>query len=84
MGFFPAERHIDVPTKDILSWTFDEPKYDQDEPVSFGPTLDQVFHYQTYTSHRFTSMLKIHRGPFPHGKPVLSSGRLQQDYTLLV
>jgi hypothetical protein len=44
MGFFPAEKHIDVPTKDILSWTFDEPKYDQDEPVSFRPALDQVFH----------------------------------------
>jgi hypothetical protein len=76
MGFFPAEKHIDIPTKDILSWTFDEPKYDQDEPVSFRSAYDQVFHYNTHTIHRSTLMLKIHRGLFPLGKLVLSFGRL--------
>lgn len=31
---FKAERHIDIPTKDILSYIFDKPEYDQNKPVS--------------------------------------------------
>jgi hypothetical protein len=34
MGYFPAEKHVPIPTKDLLSWTFDEPRFDRDEPVS--------------------------------------------------
>ncbi|KAH0596607.1 hypothetical protein MHUMG1_05725 [Metarhizium humberi] len=30
---FQASRQIDLPTKDILSYIFDEPDYDQDKPV---------------------------------------------------
>ncbi|KAK0118804.1 hypothetical protein ONS95_007684 [Cadophora gregata] len=30
---FPAERRIPIPTKDLLSWTFDDPRFDQDEPI---------------------------------------------------
>ncbi|KAH6704208.1 4-coumarate-CoA ligase-like protein [Leptodontidium sp. MPI-SDFR-AT-0119] len=30
---FPTERNIPIPTKDLLSWTFDEPRFDQDEPI---------------------------------------------------
>lgn len=30
---FLAESHVDIPTKDILSWTFDDLSYDQDEPI---------------------------------------------------
>lgn len=30
---FKASRQIDLPTKDILSYIFDEPDYDQDKPV---------------------------------------------------
>jgi hypothetical protein len=30
---FKAERTIAIPTKDLLSWTFDDNKFDQDEPV---------------------------------------------------
>jgi 4-coumarate--CoA ligase len=30
---FLAEEHIKVPNKDLLSWMFDEQKYDQDAPV---------------------------------------------------
>ena len=31
---FKAERLIAIPNKDILSWTFDDNQFDQDEPVS--------------------------------------------------
>ncbi|KAL8823903.1 MAG: hypothetical protein Q9191_005461 [Dirinaria sp. TL-2023a] len=30
---FLAEQHIPIPTKDILSWTFDNVPYDRDEPI---------------------------------------------------
>jgi len=32
---FAAEKTFPIPTKDLASWIFDDPKYDQDEPVSF-------------------------------------------------
>lgn len=28
-----AKEHVDIPSKDLLSWTFDDIKYDWDEPV---------------------------------------------------
>ena len=31
---FEPERRIPLPTKDLLSYVFDDPTYDQDEPVS--------------------------------------------------
>ncbi|KAG4429423.1 hypothetical protein IFR05_015097 [Cadophora sp. M221] len=30
---FSAERNIPIPTKDLISWTFDEPRFDRDEPI---------------------------------------------------
>ncbi|KAK2781973.1 hypothetical protein FQN52_000333 [Onygenales sp. PD_12] len=33
MEFFKPERYLDLPTKDILSWIFDSPSYDQDKPI---------------------------------------------------
>ncbi len=30
---FLAQEHVDIPNKDILSWTFDDLKYDWDEPI---------------------------------------------------
>lgn len=30
---FLAEKHIPIPSKDLLSWMFDEQKFDQDKPV---------------------------------------------------
>jgi hypothetical protein len=33
MGIFKPERTVPVPTKDILSWMFDDPHFDRDEPV---------------------------------------------------
>jgi hypothetical protein len=34
VDYFAAEKHLPIPTKDLLSWTFDDPRYDQDEAVS--------------------------------------------------
>lgn len=31
---FLATEHIEIPNKDLLSWMFDDQKYDQDKPVS--------------------------------------------------
>jgi hypothetical protein len=33
---FAAEKTFPIPTEDLASWIFDDPKYDQDEPVSFN------------------------------------------------
>jgi len=33
MVFFKPERTVSLPTKDILSWIFDDPHFDRDEPV---------------------------------------------------
>jgi hypothetical protein len=30
---FLAEKHVPIPNKDLLSWMFDEPQFDQDKPV---------------------------------------------------
>jgi long-subunit acyl-CoA synthetase (AMP-forming) len=30
---FLAKEHVDLPTKDLLSWIFDEKSYDWDEPM---------------------------------------------------
>lgn len=30
---FLAQEHVNIPTKDLLSWMFDEPQYDLDKPV---------------------------------------------------
>lgn len=32
--YFKAEKNIPIPTKDILSWIFDDQRYDQNKPVS--------------------------------------------------
>ena len=31
---FRAEQHLVIPTKDVLSWTFDDVSYDPDAPVN--------------------------------------------------
>lgn len=36
---FLASETYPIPHKDILSWTFDNPEYDQDMPVSTPPSL---------------------------------------------
>lgn len=32
---FKAEKTVDIPTKDLLSWIFDDSRCDPDEPVSY-------------------------------------------------
>ncbi|PGH07248.1 hypothetical protein AJ80_08034 [Polytolypa hystricis UAMH7299] len=33
MEFFKPEKYVNLPSKDLLSWIFDNPQYDQDRPV---------------------------------------------------
>ncbi|EEH33848.1 4-coumarate-CoA ligase [Paracoccidioides lutzii Pb01] len=33
MEYFKPEQYIELPTKDLLSWIFDSPPYDQDRPI---------------------------------------------------
>ncbi|EEA26595.1 hypothetical protein PMAA_076560 [Talaromyces marneffei ATCC 18224] len=35
MMVFKAETHINIPTKDILSYIFDKPAYDQNKPILY-------------------------------------------------
>lgn len=51
---FLAEETIPIPNKDILSWTFDNPQYDQDKPVSEISMEVTDFVYRGLTSARFT------------------------------
>ncbi|KAI1921808.1 hypothetical protein LOZ12_002127 [Ophidiomyces ophidiicola] len=37
MDFFRPEAYLSLPTKDILSWIFDNPSYDQDKPIYINP-----------------------------------------------
>lgn len=61
MIFEPAQR-VSLPAKDLLSYTFDNPRYDQDEPVrsSYLGNIDQLADFVN----RSMSMLAIHRGRF--------------------
>lgn len=34
---FLAQEHVHIPTKDILSWCYDEPTFDQDKAVGVFP-----------------------------------------------
>ena len=38
---FEAEETVEIPTKDILSWMFDDQKYDEDMPVSSCLCLEE-------------------------------------------
>jgi hypothetical protein len=40
MGIFKPQRTIQLPTKDILSWIFDDPHHDKDEPVYIHPRYE--------------------------------------------
>ena len=41
---FPAKEHIDIPTKDLLSWYFDEPRCSPDKPIYIDAS-DTKRHY---------------------------------------
>lgn len=58
---FLAETTVPIPTQDILSWIFDEPKYDLDKPVSrFWQ------HYWERSRALSTLILLIRRDTDPH------------------
>lgn len=45
MEFFRPDEYLPLPTKDILSWIFDSPSYDQDKPVCglcLGYRFDEI------------------------------------------
>jgi len=44
---FHAENKISIPNKDILSWTFDDVRYDPNEPVSVPEPLARSIHKNT-------------------------------------
>ncbi|EEP79425.1 hypothetical protein UREG_04271 [Uncinocarpus reesii 1704] len=37
MDFFRPDEYLPLPTKDLLSWIFDNPPYDQDKPIYINP-----------------------------------------------
>lgn len=41
---FEAKEQVEIPTKDILSWYFDEPKCDPDKPI-YIDALEPSRHY---------------------------------------
>lgn len=41
---FEAKEHIKIPTKDIISWYFDDPQCDPDKPI-YIDALDPSRHY---------------------------------------
>jgi hypothetical protein len=72
---FLAERHVEIPNKDILSWTFDEQRFDIDKPVSFSPDSLQVVSSLetkplTWLAPRFILMR-----PIPHDPSLLDRQR---------
>jgi hypothetical protein len=71
MIFEPAERVL-LPTKDLLSFIFDAPPYDQEKPVrpAFSKTcyLDQFPKILADSSLRFTLTLRTLRVRFPATK----------------
>jgi 4-coumarate--CoA ligase len=40
---FLAQEHIPIPSQDLLSWMFDHPTYDVDEPVSQAGNVGKVY-----------------------------------------
>ena len=74
---FKAEQRFEIPNKDLTSLTFDDNKFEQDEPVSHIPPFhdglfERVLIYSgiTWTDwfHRDISMPRIPRDPYHSGK----------------
>lgn len=82
MGVFKPERTIELPTKDVLSWIFDDPHYDKDEPVCWiVPRILKAF--QLIDS-RYILTSKTLQDQFPQIKLVSSFGSWLQDFMLRV
>lgn len=73
MIFEPAERTL-LPTKDLLSYIFDDPPYDQDKPVGTNSlTPDCILvasRLITLILRRYISMFEIRRAQFRATLPV--------------
>lgn len=61
---FKAKEHVEIPTKDIISWYFDEPRCDPDTPI-YIDALDPTHHY-THRQARST-VRKLVAGFKAHG-----------------
>jgi hypothetical protein len=64
MAIFKPERTIPTPTKDTLSWIFDDPHYDQDEPVCLKASHFQALEQYQLTAFRSILMLKLLQDQF--------------------
>ncbi|KAK7529421.1 hypothetical protein IWX49DRAFT_586224 [Phyllosticta citricarpa] len=51
---FLAKEHIDVPTKDLLSWYFDDPEYNHDDPVY----IDAANKSRSYTARQAREVIE--------------------------
>ena len=51
---FLAKDHVDIPTKDILSWIFDDLSYDQDDPIY----IDALNPENTVSARQARSMIR--------------------------
>ncbi len=47
MDCFMPEKIVALPTKDLVSWLFEDQKYDQDLPVCDAPIQKDEKHYET-------------------------------------
>lgn len=72
---FLAEEHIDVPNKDLLSWMFDDPKYDQNAPVR---TPHATQNSVEANSCRFTLTPPTQTEPYHRAKLGVSRGSYAQ------
>lgn len=72
---FKAEGSIPIPTKDVISWIFDDVPYDQDMPVS----LPELPAGRLLTKLRSTSMLLITQTQYPRDRHGASSGNSPLD-----
>ena len=60
-----AQEHVSIPTKDILSWTFDEPQFDHETPVR----LHLESECDMTNGQRYISMLMTRQTVLVHHMP---------------
>ncbi|QVM11961.1 hypothetical protein D8B26_006599 [Coccidioides posadasii str. Silveira] len=61
MDFFRPDEYLPLPTKDILSWIFDDPQYDQDKPVN--ETLSPPFPSTCWVISTLLNYIQIYINP---------------------
>jgi hypothetical protein len=65
MVFFKAKEHRTLPTKDLLSWIFDDIRYDPDKPVCTHVLTTTLLQHNSLTNHLPTDPPRCRR-PYPH------------------